>query len=77
MTPKTKVVNFRLTDKQYRLAQAKAHDEGLTLSQKMRWFVSRWIANDEEEEADLTALEEHQQFEIEAGKRDEVASWLK
>lgn len=48
MTLKTKVVNFRLTEEQYQLAQTKARNEGLTLSQKMRWFVRQWIADDEE-----------------------------
>lgn len=77
MELKKRVVNFRLTDRQYQLAQTKAQSEGLTLSQKMRWFVRQWIANDEEqEEADLDLLKEHQEFEIEAGARDEVAVWL-
>ena len=74
MTPKTKVVNFRLTDRQYQLAQERVQDEGTTLSQKMRWFVRQWIADDEE--ANFDALKEHQEFEVATGARDEVAPWL-
>ena len=43
-----KTVTFRLTDKQHQQARAKAKDEGITLSQKMRWFVRQWIADDKE-----------------------------
>jgi len=43
MALKTKVVNFRLTEAQYRQARAKAQEEGLTLSQKARWFFAQWI----------------------------------
>ena len=52
MALKTKVVNFRLTEEQYRQAQAKAKKEGLTLSQKVRWFVGQWIEQEKEGASD-------------------------
>jgi len=46
MTLKTRTVHFRLTEEQYQQARAKAKEEGLTMSQKVRWFVSQWTQED-------------------------------
>jgi len=41
-----KTVTFRLTDEQHQQAKEEAKKEGLTLSQKLRWFITQWLALD-------------------------------
>ena len=57
MTLKTRTVHFRLTEEQYQQARAKAKKEGLTLSQKVRWFIGRWIEAEDETPSQAVAGE--------------------
>lgn len=49
METKTGLVSttFRLTQEQLRRAKEQAAHEGATLSQKLRWFVTMWLARTE------------------------------
>jgi antitoxin component of RelBE/YafQ-DinJ toxin-antitoxin module len=67
--------SIRLDDELEQAAREKCRKLDLTLSQVLRQLLRQWLA-DEQEEADLKALEEHQEFEVAIGARDEVAPWL-
>ena len=67
--------SIRLDDELEQAAREKCRRLDLNLSQVVRQLLRQWIADDEE--ADFAALKEHQEFEVEAGARDEVAAWLR
>ena len=66
--------SIRLDDELEQAAREKCRRLDLNLSQVVRQLLRQWIADDEE--ADLDALKEHQEFEVAIGARDEVAPWL-
>jgi antitoxin component of RelBE/YafQ-DinJ toxin-antitoxin module len=68
--------SIRLDDELEQAAREKCHRLDLNLSQVVRQLLRQWLA-EEQEEADFTALEEHQELEKAIGARDEVAAWLR